>query len=82
MSGLMQLSDAIRLKINNLLKDKDVSIWHISQKAGVPCSTITTFLNGKTKLPQIDTLLHICEAFNITLTEFFSDRIFNEVDSD
>ena len=78
----MQLSDAIRLKVNNLLKEHDVNIWYICKESGIPCSTITTFLNGKTKLLKLDTLLHICEVFNLTLSEFFADNLFNDVESD
>ncbi len=78
----MQLSDAIKLKINKLIKDNNVNIWYICKNTGIPCSTLTTFLNGKTKLLKIDTLLHICEAFNITLSEFFDDKLFTDVESD
>ncbi len=78
----MQLSDAIRLKVNNLLKEHDVNIWYVCKESGIPCSTITTFLNGKTKLLKLDTLLHICEVFNLTLSEFFADNLFNDVESD
>ena len=78
----MILSDAIRLKINSLLTEYNVNIWYICKKSGIPCSTVTTFLNGKTKLLKLDTLLHICEVFNITLKEFFEDSIFYEVESD
>ena len=78
----MQLSDAIRLKVNNLIKDNNVNVWYICKNTGIPCSTLTTFLNGKTKLLKLDTLLHICEGFGITLTEFFEDSIFKEVEQD
>ena len=78
----MQLSDAIRLKVNNLLKEHDVNIWYVCKESGIQCSTITTFLNGKTKLLKLDTLLHICEVFNLTLSEFFADNLFNDVESD
>lgn len=78
----MNLSNAIRLKINNLLEKHNANVWYICKNSGIPCSTITTFLNGKTKLIKIDTLLHICEVFNISLSEFFADDIFNEVESD
>ena len=74
----MQLSDAIRLKVNNLLKEHDVNIWYICKESGIPCSTITTFLNGKTKLLKLDTLLHICGVVNLTLCEFFSGNIIND----
>ena len=78
----MQLSDAIRLKINKLIKDNNVNVWSICKYSGIPCSTLTTFLNGKTKLLKIDTLLHICEVFNVTLSDFFNDELFIEVESE
>ncbi len=78
----MQLSDAIKLKINKLIKSNNVNIWYICKNTGIPCSTLTTFLNGKTRLLKIDTLLHICEAFGITLSQFFDDEIFIDVESD
>ena len=55
----MQLSDAIRLKVNNLLKEHDVNIWYICKESGIPCSTITTLLNEKTKLLKQNTLHQI-----------------------
>ena len=78
----MQLSDAIRLKINKLIKDNNVNVWYICKYSGIPCSSLTTFLNGKTKLLKIDTLLHICEVFNVTLSDFFNDELFIEVESE
>jgi DNA-binding Xre family transcriptional regulator len=78
----MQLSDGIRLKVNNLIKDNDVNIWYICKNLGIPCSTLITFFNGKTSLIKIDTLLHVCEAFNITLSDFFADEIFKDIESD
>ena len=39
-------------------------------------------MNGTTELIKLDTLLHVCEGFNITLIEFFSDPTFNDVEQD
>ena len=33
-------------------------------------------MSGKSELLKLDTLLHICEGFNITLAEFFSHSYF------
>lgn len=49
---------------------------------GIPCSTISTFMSGKTELIKLDTLLHICEGLNITLGEFFKDSMFNTAEQD
>ena len=73
----MQLSDAIRKRIKNYLKIKNMKIWDLCKAKGIPCSTISTFMSGKTELLKLDTLLHICEGFNITLGEFFTDSIFD-----
>lgn len=50
--------------------------------SGIPCSTISTFMSGKTELIKLDTLLHICEGFNITLSEFFSEPTFDTAEQD
>ena len=50
--------------------------------SSIPCSTISTFISGKTELIKLDTLLHICEGFNITLGEFFKDSMFDTAEQD
>ena len=37
------------------------------------------FLKNDTKNLRMDTMLHICKRFNITLKDFFDDPLFNEV---
>ncbi len=78
----MKLSDAIRKRIKFYLKEKNMNIWKLCKMSGIPCSTISTFMSGKTELLKIDTLLHICEGFNITLREFFSDEMFDTAEQD
>lgn len=78
----MQLSDAIRKRIKFYLKEKDMNMWKLCKMSGIPCSTISTFMSGKTELIKIDTLLHICEGFNITLGEFFTGEIFDTAEQD
>lgn len=50
--------------------------------SGIPCSTISTFMSGKTELIKLDILLHICEGFDITLGEFFSEPAFDTAEQD
>ena len=72
----MKLSNAIRTRIKYYLKLKNMNVWALCKATGIPCSTISTFMSGKTELLKIDTLLHICEVFYLTLGVFFSDTIF------
>lgn len=58
----MKLSNAIRKRIKYYLKQKDMKIWDLCKATDIPCSTISTFMSGKTELLTLDTLLHICEG--------------------
>ena len=78
----MSLSDAIRKRMKYYLNKKQMSIWALFKATGIPRSTLCSFMNGTTELLKLDTLLHVCEGFNITLNEFFDDPIFNDVEQD
>ena len=78
----MSLSDAIRNRIKFYQEKKDMSLWGLFKASGVPMSTLAAFMSKRTELIKLDTLLHICEGFGITLTEFFQDDIFKEVEQD
>lgn len=78
----MRLSDAMRMRIRYYLDKNKMSIWGLFKVSGIPRSTLCSFMNGTTELIKLDTLLHICEGFNISLVEFFSDPIFKDVEQD
>ncbi|MBQ3546280.1 MAG: helix-turn-helix transcriptional regulator [Lachnospiraceae bacterium] len=57
-------------KIKVLCAENNFSLYKLSKESGVPLSTITSlFSNGS--FPSIPTLLKICTAFHITLSDFF-----------
>ncbi|HJJ16152.1 MAG TPA: hypothetical protein OIM60_07115 [Clostridiaceae bacterium] len=74
----MQLSDAIRIRIEYFLHRKGFSsLWDLYKSSGVPKSTINALLGTeKNKLPRLPTLLHICEGLDTNLMEFFNDSMF------
>lgn len=78
----MQLSNAIRKRIKNLLEQNNMNLWDLYKRTGIPMSTLSTCMSGKRSLLTLKTLLHICEGFNISLAEFFSDSLFNDVEQD
>ena len=59
-----------------------MSLWALFKASGVPISTLAAFMNKRTELIKLDTLLHICEGFGITLTEFFEEDVFKYVEQD
>ncbi len=73
----MNLQEAIIIKIESLRKVKNWSKYKLSMKSGVPQSTLTSIYKKRCKSLKVITLFEICEGFNISLQEFFSDPIFD-----
>lgn len=73
------LEQAIRERILNLAKDRNITINKVSTLSGLPHTTLLSFMNNDTHDPRMSTILHICEAFEISLNEFFDDKLFNNV---
>ena len=78
----MELSQAVKIRILKLAEKKKISLHQLSLNAGIPYSTLNSFMNGKCKSPNLTTILHICEGLGIELNEFFSDTIFKDVEED
>lgn len=73
------LEKAIRTRIFNLAKERNITINKVATLSGLPHTTLLFFMNEETHDPRISTLLHICEAFDISLNDFFNDELFNAV---
>lgn len=63
----MDFSDLIALKIKELMKEKDMTIYKLETLSGVYSSTIAQFLTRKTKTIRLENLLFLCEALGISL---------------
>lgn len=77
----MELSEAIVLRIKQLLKEKNMKTYDLSIKSGVLRSTISLFLSRETKTIRLENLLYLCEGFGIELKDFFNDEVFKNVEA-
>ena len=77
----MEFSDVVALKIKELMQEKNISTYGLESLTGVYSSTITLFLNRKTKTIRLENLLYICEALGTNLSDSFADERFNEAEA-
>lgn len=73
----MDFSDLIALKIKEIMKEKNINSSQLSKLTGIYRSTITMFLTRRNRTIRLENLLYICDAFNMKLSEFFSDERFD-----
>ena len=76
----MNLSQAVRIRINNLINERNLNVSKLSTLAGISRSTLSKFLAGKRKIIRLDMIEYICEALNMKLKEFFDDKIFDNIE--
>lgn len=60
-------------KIKLLTQEKGWTIYQLSNEAEIGQSTLTNMFTRGT-LPSISTLKKLCDAFDITLSQFFQDE--------
>ena len=60
----------VNKKILRLCDERGWSTYELANRADLPQTTLTSSIN-RDAAPKIDTLERICEAFGITLAQFF-----------
>lgn len=66
----MTNSDIIE-KIHKLRRQRNWSVYNLALEAGLTQSTLASMLKRNTP-PKIETLENICDAFVLTLSQFFA----------
>ena len=76
----MKINEEIKRKINKILYENNISLNKLANLSCVTQSTIESIVTGDSKNPKLLTIVRICDGLNITLSEFFNDDIFNDID--
>lgn len=76
----MTISNAISTRIVNICKEKNISINKLANHSFLTQSTLQSIVVGDSANPKLLTITRLCYGLDITLEEFFSDEIFNDID--
>lgn len=76
----MQLEEAVKMRILELCKERNITVNKLANLSGVYQSTINNVLLGFSKSPKLTTLNNICFGLGIKLKDFFDSPIFDELE--
>ena len=76
----VDLSQAVRIRITNLIEERNINVSKLGTMAGISRSTLSKFLAGKRKIIRLDMIEYICEGLNMKLKDFFNDAIFDNIE--
>ena len=72
----MKLTKAISIRIKELLQQRNITQYRLSQLSGVPQSTISIILKSEIQTVKLSTIYEICAGLNIEIAEFFDRDYF------
>ena len=67
-------------RIEQLRKEKNWSVNYLAMEAGLTQSTLNNLYSRKSE-PKISTLRSICNAFNISLSDFFYEENEDDIEN-
>ena len=72
--------EKIILKLNKLMQDREITCLELSKKTGIPNTTLSTLLKGRTDKIDIVKLRTICETLGCSLDYILNDNY--EIEND
>ena len=75
----IDIQKAVKLRILELARAKNLSINKVAANCFINTSTITSILNGHSKRSEISTLTKICYGLGVTIKEFFDSPLFDNI---
>ena len=74
----MQLNQAVRVRLSQLLQEKSMTQYQLFMKSGVPKSTINNVIRGNYTTMKLSILHELCQGLGISLSTFFTSPVFDE----
>ena len=72
----MTVGEAVRQRIIQLCKERDISINKLSSISGVTQSTVNNIVSGRNNSATVSTIKKLCDGLGITIDEFFHSDLF------
>lgn len=77
----MNISNAVKIRIVELCKERKITINKLAIISGITQSTLNNIMHRESS-PTISTIKKICDGLEITLVEFFTSEIFEDVEQE
>ena len=73
---MTKFQQALLHRIDTLCREKGITYYSLSYRAGVPLSTVMNIQKGKSKNPGVFTIMKLCDGLGVSMKEFFDCKEF------
>lgn len=78
----MNIGEAVKLRILELCKNNNMTVNKLATACGITQSTLSNIIGGRNNSTTISTIKKICDGLSISIQEFFSSEIFNNLEQE
>ncbi|MBR5317860.1 MAG: helix-turn-helix transcriptional regulator [Lachnospiraceae bacterium] len=78
----MNIGEAVKERILELCREKNISINKLSIMSGVTQSTVNNIVSGRNHSTTVATIKKLCDGLDITIQDFFNSELFSELEQE
>ena len=73
----MTLNEAFSKRVRQILKEKKITIYKLTNMTGLSPTTMDNIMNYRTKTSNFKSMAIIIRTLGLSMTEFFDNPVFN-----
>lgn len=78
----MNIGEAVRARIMELCRERDISVNKLANMSGVTQSTLNNIVSGRNNSATVSTVKKLCDGLGITIEEFFRSELFRNLEQE
>ena len=78
----MRIGEAVRLRILELCRERELSVNKLSGMCGLPQSTLNNIVSGRNNSAPVATVKKICDGLEIDIVQFFDSPLFRDLEQE
>lgn len=78
----MTVKESVVARFEEILRERKMRANELAVRAGVTPSTVYSMLDGRRKELSINVIKKLCDGLDMSLGEFFSARVFDELEQE
>ena len=79
---MLNIGEAVKLRIIELCKNKNITINKLATISGVTQSTLSNITGGRNNSTTISTIKKLCDGLEITIEDFFHSDLFKNLEQE
>ncbi len=78
----MTSGEAVRLRIEELCQENEITVNKLATMSGITQSTLNNIVSGRNRSTTIGTIQRICDGLGMTIQEFFESNLFDHLEQE